>query len=149
MTDGNMIGHFRKLPMAGVCEQVSAGPKVACTEMEKQMLLADVHEAAKTGEYKPALPTEDNPSLSRDYIFDSNDEASVLKDLKIENFIAKIEDKSKGAEKRKEKGLPEEFLYVFAYPCELLCRSEDDSKNARKELIIYIKINNRREPKKR
>jgi hypothetical protein len=146
MEDGKIIGHFRKLPMTGVNERVSAEPKVACTEMEKQMLLADIHEAAETGDYKPALPTEDNPSLARDYIFDSNDEANILKDLKAENFIAKVKDKSKGAKKRKAKGLPEEFLYVFAYPCELDCRSEEDGKTSKKELIIYIKINDRREP---
>ncbi len=146
MADGRIIGHFRKLPMTGVYEQVSAGPKVACTEIEKQLVLADIHKAAEEGNYKPALPTEDNPSLSRDYIFDSNDEANVIKDLKVENFIAKIEDIGKGAEKRKAKGLPKEFLYVFAYPCELVYRLEVDNKIVKKELIIYIKINDRKEP---
>ena len=84
-----------------------------------------------------------------DYIFDSEDENIILKDLKEANFVGKIKDVGKGAKKRLEKGLPQEYLYVFKYPCELRRRDADDSGIVKEKLIIYIKINNRKIPYKK
>ena len=75
--------------------------------------------------------------------------AQILKDLKEANFVGKIKDVGKGAKKRLEKGLPQEYLYVFKYPCELRRRDADDSGIVKEKLIIYIKINNRKIPYKK
>lgn len=39
-----------------------------------------------------------------------------------------------------EKGLPQEYLYVFKYPCELRRRDADDSGIVKEKLIISIKL---------
>ena len=48
-----------------------------------------------------------------------------------------------------EKGLPQEYLYVFKYPWELRRRDADDSGIVKEKLIIYIKINNKKIPYKK
>ena len=55
--------------------------------------------------------------------------------MKEANFVGKIKDVGKGAKKRLEKGLPQEYLY--------------DSGIVKEKLIIYIKINNRKIPYKK
>ena len=69
--------------------------------------------------------------------------------MKEANFVGKIKDVGKGAKKRLEKGLPQEYLYVFKYPCELRRRDADESGIVKEKLIIYIKINNRKIPYKK
>lgn len=39
-----------------------------------------------------------------------------------------------------EKGLPQEYLYVFKYPCELRRRDADDSGIVKEKLIILSKL---------
>lgn len=48
--------------------------------------------------------------------------------------------------KKKEKGLPQEYLYVFKYPCKLNRRDAQESGIISENLLIYIKINNRKIP---
>ena len=140
------IGNLIKIPLDRIKEVVESEPKVACSEEEIKLLLEDIYQAVDEESYIPQTPTVDNPALSDDYIFDSNDENLVLKDLKRENFVGKIKDLSKGAKKRKTKGLPDEYLYVFKYACKLMRRDESISGLETEELLIYIKINNRKVP---
>ena len=80
---------------------------VECSEKELSEVLRDLRIAVDEKNYIPQTPTKDNPALSDNYVFDTGDENFVLKDLKRENFVGKIKDLSKGAIKRKERGLPE------------------------------------------
>ena len=143
------IGHLAKLPIDAIDEEVSAEPNVYCSESELSEMLKDLRRAVDERNYQPQAPTEENPALSDDYIFDSEEENIILKDLKEANFVGKIKDVGKGAKKRLEKGLPQEYLYVFKYPCELRRRDADDSGIVKEKLIIYIKINNRKIPYKK
>ena len=143
------LGHFSKLPIDSISENVEANPKVEYTEEEILELLRDLCIAVDEGSYIPQTPTEEHPSLSDDYIFDTNDENLILKDLKKENLVGKVKDLSKGSIARREKGYPDEFLYVFKYPC-LLHRRDEESDNKKAEnVLIYIKINNRKIPLKK
>lgn len=98
------IGHLVKLPIEAVDEAVDAEPRVPCSCEEIQELLKDLYLAVDNENYIPQTPTLENPSLSDDYIFNTSDENLVLKDLQMENFVAKIKDLSKGATRRKAKG---------------------------------------------
>jgi len=117
-----VIGHITKLPLDTIKEKVDADPKEPCTEEEVLKVLQDLYIAVDTGSYIPQTPTINNPALSDDYIFDVDDENMVLKDLTKYNFVGKIKDVGKGAKRRLEKGLPQEYLYVFKYPCRLMRR---------------------------
>lgn len=66
-------------------------------------MLKDLRRAVDERNYQPQAPTEENPALSDDYIFDSEDENIILKDLKEANFVGKIKDVGKGAKKRLER----------------------------------------------
>lgn len=143
------IGHLIKLPINAIGETVDAEPKEPYTEAEVLSVLNDLRVAVDTKSYVPQTPTVDNPSLSDDYIFDTNDENLVLKDLTMQNFVGKIKDVGKGAKKRLEKGLPQEFLYVFKYPCRLLRRDAQESEMDADNVLIYIKINDRQIPYKK
>ena len=79
----------------------------------------------------------------------SSEALSVLKDLTEINFVGKIKDVGKGAKKRLEKGLPQEYLYVFKYPCKLKRRDADYSGITNDNVLIYIKINDRKIPYKK
>lgn len=79
----------------------------------------------------------------------SSEVLSVLKDLTEINFVGKIKDVGKGAKKRLEKGLPQEYLYVFKYPCKLKRRDADYSGITNDNVLIYIKINDRNIPYKK
>lgn len=79
----------------------------------------------------------------------SSEVLSVLKDLTEINFVGKIKDVGKGAKKRLEKGLPQEYLYVFKYPCKLKRRDADYSGITNDNVLIYIKINDRKIPYKK
>ena len=70
----------------------------------------------------------------------------MLKDLKRDNFVGKIKDLSKGAAKRRARGFPDEYLYVFKYPCKLLRRDAQSGAAETENILIYIKINNRKIP---
>ena len=87
-----------------------------------------------------------NHALSDDYIFDTNDENLVLKDIKRDNFVGKIKDLSKGAAKRRAKGFPEEYLYVFKYACRLMRRDAHSGAPEDEDILIYIKVNDRKIP---
>ena len=139
-------GHFKKVPIESVSEAVEAKPKVACNDVEVLSLLADLGSAVVDESYIPATPTEDNPPLSDAYIFDKTDEKLILKDLALKNFVGKIKDVGKGAKRRLSKGLPQEYLYVFQYACELIRRDADISGIVKECVLIYIKINDRKVP---
>lgn len=139
------LGHLTKLPIDAIKEVVSVKPQVECPKLEILGVLRDIKTAVDGRDYVPQAPTRDSPSLSDVYIFDTNDEELILKDLSSDNFVGKIIDVGKGAKKRLENGLPQEYLYVFKYPCKLQRRDADideDSDN----VLIYIKINNRKVP---
>ena len=70
----------------------------------------------------------------------------ILKDLRRDNFVGKIKDLSKGAAKRKAQGLPQEYLYVFKYACRLLRRDAQSSGIEDEDILIYIKVNDRKTP---
>lgn len=135
-----------KLPINACVEIVYAKPKVPCSEEEITQVLHDLSIAVENQDYIPQVPTNENPALSDDYIFDTNDQNLVLKDLTNECFAGKIIDLGKGAIKRKEKGYPQEYLYVFKYSCKLLRRDAQESGILFEEIVIYIKINNRKIP---
>lgn len=137
-------GHLLKLPIDAIDETVEAEPQVSYSEEEISEVLKDLYIAVDKKTYIPQTPTAENPALSDDYIFDTTDENLVLKDLKRENFVGKIKDLSKGAAKRRAKGLPEEYLYVFKYACKLLRR--DAQNGGAEDVLIYIKINDRKVP---
>lgn len=139
-------GHFKPLSINSIAEKVDARPKVACTSSEIQEVLKDLATAVDDESYIPATPTKDNPSLSDDYIFDKGDEKLILKDLAPANFVGKIKDVGKGAQKRKNNGFPQEYLYVFQYPCELTRRDAEITGTEKENVLIYIKINNRKIP---
>jgi len=123
----NVSKHLVKLPLDAINESVEASPQVGYTNEEIESVLKDLKEAVEKGTYKPCMPTVANPSLSDDYLFDQNDERFVLNDLTKDNFVGKVRDLSKGSHARTEQGYPLEFLYVFKYPCRLVCRESDKS----------------------
>ena len=110
----------QKLSLSVIDETVDAEPKVEASQEEIKNVLNDLYVAVDNSEYIPQTPTEENPALSDDFIFDTKDQNFVLKDLEEDNFVAKIKDISKGAERRRQKGLPQEYLYVFKYACKYL-----------------------------
>lgn len=140
------IGNLFRLPIDSIDESVEVKPKVANTDEEVNQVLLDLYLAVDNKAYIPQTPTESNPALSDDYIFDTNDENLVLKDLKMENFVGKMKDLSKGSKKRKELRYPEEYLYVFKYPCKLWRRDAQESRINTENVLIYIKINDRKIP---
>ena len=140
------LGHLWKIPIESVEQSVEAKPQVHCSPPEIAQMLQDLYAAVENKAYVPQTPTPDNPALSDDYIFDTEDENLILKDLKEENFVGKIKDLSKGAAKRKEKGFSQEYLYVFQYPCRLLRKDAQESGIVSENILIYIKINNRKTP---
>lgn len=143
------IGSFIKLSMDAFEESVSAEPKVSCTEEELFQILHDLSVAVNDKAYIPQTATRDNPSLSDDYIFNDNDESLILLDLTKANFVAKIKDIGKGAKNRIKQGLPQEYLYVFKYPCKLARRDAQESGIDSDRVLIYIKINVRKVPYKK
>lgn len=140
------IGHLIKLPLDAINEAVEAEPRVVCSEEEISEVLKDLYTAVDEKTYIPQTPTVDNPALSDDYIFDTNDENLVLKDIKRDNFVGKIKDLSKGAAKRRAKGFPEEYLYVFKYACKLMRRDAHSGAPEDEDILIYIKVNDRKIP---
>lgn len=144
--DDEQLGHLWKIPIESFKQRVEAKPQVHCSPSEIVQMLQDLYAAVENKVYVPQTPTPDNPALSDDYIFDTEDENLILKDLKEVNFVGKIKDLGKGATKRKEQGLPQEYLYVFQYPCRLLRRDAQESGMVSEDILIYIKINNRKTP---
>lgn len=91
--------HLIKLPIDSISESVNVEPQVGCSEAEVLEVLQDLSLAVDSKTYVPQTPTEDNPALSDDYIFDTEDENFILKDLTWENFVGKVKDLGKGAKK--------------------------------------------------
>lgn len=143
------LGHIKKLPMNAIKEIVDADPKEKCTEKEILKILQDLYIAVDNKSYIPQVSTVENPALSDDYIFDTNDQNIILKDLTKLNFVGKIKDLSKGSKRRVKQGLPQEYLYVFKYPCKLARRDAQESGTDYDKVLIYIKINNRQLPEKK
>ena len=106
------FGHIIKLSLSVIKESVEAEPRVMCSDEELSEVLKDLYAAVDNKSYISPVSTTDNPALSDDYVFDTDDENLILKDLKRDNFVGKIKDLSKGAARRKEKGFPEEYLCV-------------------------------------
>ncbi|WP_022766628.1 hypothetical protein [Butyrivibrio sp. XPD2006] len=146
MESDHKKGHFKQLSINAITEKVVVQPKVPCSDSEVFGVLADLKKAVEDESYVPATPTAQNPSLSDNYIFDKEDEKMILCDLKLANFVGKALDLSKGADKRKKLGLPQEYLYVFKYPCELIRRDADTSGVEKENILIYIKVNDRKIP---
>ncbi len=138
--------HVRKLPMNAIQESVSVEPQESYTEEEVRTVLKDLANAVKTSSYVPATPTEDKPALSDDYVFDAEDEKAILRDLTMENFVGKALDVGKGAKGRLARGLPQEYLYIFKYPCVLYRRDADGKDNSTENILVYIKLNDRKVP---
>lgn len=138
--------HFVRLPLSSFPEQADAEPQVPCTADEIAMVLRDLTIAVNKETYIPATPTEENPALSEDYIFDMEDEKAILRELDSEHFVGKIKDVGKGARNRKKRGLPQEYLYVFQYSCRLCRRDAQESGILTEDILIYIKLNNRKTP---
>lgn len=138
--------NFKKISLDILKETVIAEPKVPCSEQEILDILHDLAAAVDAGDYVVQTPTGENPSLSDDYIFDIEDENRILRDLTPVDHVAKIRDLSKGAVKRRDKGLPQEYLHVFQYPCSLQRRDAQESRILNENILIYIKINVRRVP---
>ena len=124
-------------------ELVTAEPMVPFTENELISVLNDIHSAVENGTY--IFPYDERNNLFDDYIFKPCDQDYILKDLSEENFVGKIKDLSKGSLKRKEKGYPDEYLYVFKYACKVF-RKKDQENNSQEMIMIYIKINDRKIP---
>ena len=139
-------GNYKKLPIDAIRQEVKAEPRVECSDQELREMLKDLALAVDTKDYVPQTPTEENPALSDDYVFDTEDENLILKDLSPENFVGKVKDLSKGAEKRRIKGFPQEYLYVFQYPCKLFRRDAQESGIFSENILIYVKVNNRKIP---
>ncbi len=100
---GEASEHLLKLPIDAIEESVDATPAVACSEEELILVLQDLVKAVDEKSYIPQTPTAENPALSDDYVFYTSDENRILKDLSKENFVAKVRDLGKGAEKRKKR----------------------------------------------
>lgn len=145
---GEASEHLWKLPIDAIEESVDATPAVVCSDEELLLVLQDLAKAVDEKSYIPQTPTAENPALSDDYVFYTSDENRILKDLSKENFVAKIQDLGKGAEKRKKMGYPQEYLYVFKYPCKLLRRDVQESGVSFENVLIYIKVNDRKIPSK-
>ncbi|MBQ9768037.1 MAG: hypothetical protein IJW37_08040 [Lachnospiraceae bacterium] len=143
---GETLEHLRKLPIDAIEESVDATPAVACSEDELLHVLQDLAKAVDEKTYIPQTPTVENPALSDDYVFNTSDENMILKDLSKENFVAKVRDVGKGAEKRKKMGYPQEYLYIFKYPCKLIRRDSQESVVSSENVLIYIKVNDRKIP---
>lgn len=141
--------HVTKLPVGAISESVSAKPQVPCTQLEIEEVLMDLRQAVEREDYISPTPTRDNPALSDDYVFDTTDQNRILKDLTQLNFVGKIKDLGKGAIRRIEQGYPQECLYVFQYPCKLMRKDALNSSDIFDEVLIYIKINNRKIPYKK
>jgi len=124
-------------------ELVTAEPQVQCSEDELNLVLNDIYNAVTNGTY--IFPFDDRNNLFDEYIFKPKDQDYILKDLSKENFVGKIKDLSKGSLKRKEKGYPDEYLFVFKYACKVF-RKEDINKTSQEKIMIYIKINDRKNP---
>lgn len=142
-------GNFTKISLDSFTEIVGAEPRVEGYEKEIKDVLADLRAAVDAEDYIVQTPTKDNPALSDDYIFNTNDQNLILKDLVLENHVGKIKDLGTGAVKRKQKGLPQEYLHVFQYPCSLKRRDAQESGVVSENVLIYIKINDRKVPYKK
>ena len=142
-------GNFSKISLDSFTEIVVVEPRVECYEKEIKDVLADLRAAVDAEDYIVQTPTKDNPALSDDYIFSTNDQNLILKDLSLENHVGKIKDLGKGAVKRKQNGLPQEYLHVFQYPCSLKRRDAQESGVVSENVLIYIKINDRKVPYKK
>lgn len=138
--------HFVRLPLSTFPEQAEAEPQVPCTAEEIEIVLKDLTIAVNEENYIPATPTEENPALSEDYVFDTEDEKAILRELDQEHFVGKIKDVGKGARNRRKRGLPQEYLYVFQYSCRLCRRDAQENGILTEDILIYIKINNRKAP---
>lgn len=144
--DNGKSKHFTELSLDAFTECVEADPKVPYTADELEMVLRNLVNAVVEESYITATPTVDNPALSDDYVFDSEDKKTILKSIGIQHFVGKIVDVGKGAVKRRKKGFPQEYLYVFQYPCRLCRRDAQEGDILSEDVLIYIKINNRKIP---
>ena len=68
------LGHLWKIPIESVEQSVEAKTQVHCSPPEIAQMLQDLYVAVENKAYVPQTPTPDNPALSDDYIFDTEDE---------------------------------------------------------------------------
>lgn len=87
--DNDKSKHFTELSLDAFTECAEADPKVPYTADELEMVLRDLVNAVVEESYITATPTVDNPALSDDYVFDSEDEKTILKSIGIQHFVGK------------------------------------------------------------
>lgn len=63
----------QKLSLSVIDETVDAEPKVEASQEEIKNVLNDLYVAVDNSENIPQTPTEENPALSDDFIFDTKD----------------------------------------------------------------------------
>lgn len=127
-------------------EEVTAEPQVPCSEQEVLSVLNDIYIAVNNDSYY-CPRDERNYSFFSYFNINKKEQDFILKDLTYSNFVAKIKNLNENSKARKLKGYPDEYLYVFKYPCEIYKR--DDIKLLfPQKVMIYIKINNRKIPNK-
>ena len=137
-----MAESFKRCERKLIDNEVEVRPMVLCTETEIQDIVKELHKSVEKKDYKIAISNK-NRALFEKYVLDSRDAEQILLDLQETDFVGKIVDVGKGAKKRLEKGLPQEYLYVFQYPCELKRRDAEESGIEEERILIYIKINHR------
>lgn len=141
------MSNFTELPLEAIEEPIVARPLVSYKVDEVEDVLEKLREAVDNENYIPQKATEKNPALSDEYIFETQDQNQILKNLKVKNLVGKVKDKGEGAKKRETKGFPPEFLYVFKYACILKRRDADITGNEQENVLVYIKINARKIPR--
>ena len=146
LMNGLKMGHIEKLPVGSINENVIAEPSVKWSADELKGVLEDLKQAVQLHNYVSPTPTPNNPALSDDYIFDTEDQDLILENLNQQNFVGKIKDLSKGALKRRALGFPEEYLYVFRFDSKLTRRDSKENSDTSENVLIYIKINDRKIP---
>jgi len=89
---------------------------------------------------------EKNKRLLRTYVISDALRFEILKELEEKDFKVKLLDKSEVGVERVEKGFSQEYLYVFKCKRILVFSTESESSGREKEVSLFIKVNNRKEP---
>ncbi len=137
-----MTGNFKRCSKDLIDDRIDVRPEAPYTEAEVQDIVKELHKSVENKDYKITY-SDKYKALFEKYVLESRDTDKILLDLQDTDFVGKIVDVGKGAKKRLEKGLPQEYLYVFQYPCELKRRDAEESGIEEERILIYIKINHR------
>ena len=140
-----MTGNFKRCSKDLIDDQIDVRPEAPYTEAEVQDIVKELHKSVENKDYTITY-SDKNRALFEKYVLESSDIDKILLDLQETDFVGKIVDVGKRAKKRLEKGLPQEYLFVFQYPCELKRRDAEESGIEEERILIYIKINHRKVP---